>query len=413
MNTEALTKNLPSLIGLAFLVFILLFLLANFGYIRPCDVPGFTSVYYAVKGQPRIALVSGSDGYGDPDKLRDIIIARTTRFPEEISVADLKTGGALDNYQLVIVDHAKTMDTATLQAFRDYVQKGGRLVWIADAGTGLGGTDYVCERVDFAYLPAVNYTDANGSTYTQCASEWVTVSPDDPEQLGSGICGRTYADIVVNYTRINKTTYESAFSHGIFPCPDVDKPYQVRGNERIEACLSNLMGQKPTKAAVEQNCSYEAIGLGINYWNRGGTLTETSKVTSAFNFGATVLGLDYIADKKATSLYLQPVDSTHVLVKGYETGVDVSKYFGASNFSIVDTTGFEYRTKTVMALRVGGSRDKSYPAILTSSPVGPTLAKGGLVIYYAFPPEDTIELQNGQYVGAVNLIDNLMDFTVC
>ena len=57
-----------------------------------------------------------------------------------------------------IVDAAKEMDTSTLKAFRDYVQKGGRLVWISDAGTGLGENDYICEQVEFAYLPAADYT---------------------------------------------------------------------------------------------------------------------------------------------------------------------------------------------------------------------------------------------------------------
>jgi hypothetical protein len=305
------------------------------------------------------------------------------------------------------------MDTATLQVFRDYVQKGGRLVWIADAGTGLGETDYICEQVEFAYLPAVNYTDANGSTYTQCGAEWQYSSPNDPEMLGSGICGKTYYEIVFNYTRLNSSTYDKAFSHGIFPCPDVDEPYQASGAERIEACLRSLGGEEVSLETVEEKCSYDEIKLGINYWNRGGTLTETAKTTPEFNFGASVLGLDYVADRKDTMLYLQPVDSTHMLIKGYETGIDVGEYFGASNFSIVDTTGFEYRTKTVMSLRVGNSRDVSYPAIMTSSPVGPTVAKGGLVIYYAFPPEDLIQLNNGRYEGPVNLIDNLMRFTVC
>ena len=64
-----------------------------------------------------------------------------------------------------------------------------------------------------------------------------------------------------------------------------------------------------------------------------------------------------------------------------------------------------------MTMSVG---DDTYPAIVTSSPVGPMLTSGGLVVYYAFPPEDLIYMDDdGTYKGAVNLIDNLMDFTIC
>ncbi len=418
---ELETKNIANLTGLVILVFILLFLLANFGYISPCSIPGFSGVYYGIKGYPRIAIVSGSDGMGDAEKLRNILIQRKNVFPVTLDVEDLKTGGVLDNYQMVIVDHAKTIDTAALYAFRDYVQKGGRLVWIGDAGTGLGENDYYCEKVEFAYLPATIYTNDDGS-FTQCAPDWIVYSPNVPERLESGLCGKDFADVVVTFVRENKSIYESAFTGTTFPCPDVDNAFQVKGADKILSCLS-LIGDVSSKSdeeikqEVNEKCTYSAsialaqgVVIGNNHWRRGAVETDTGKKLPAFDFGATVIGADYVASAKA-ELFLKPVDPDHPLVKGYEVGSDVGKYFGSTNFSIVSTLGYEMRSKAVMNAQIGG---KTYPAMIVSSPVGPLLAKTGLVTYYAFPLEDLIyEDENGDYKGAVNLVDNLVDYLIC
>lgn len=418
VNLQPLIKNMPHIIALVVLIFILLFILANFGYIRPCDIPGFSGIYYAIKGYPRVAIVSNwetdlSDdiaGVGDPEALRSVIIERTHFFPDRIYLENLMTGGVLDQYQLVIVERAKKIDTATLQAFKDYVQKGGKLVWIGDAGTGLGDNDYICQQVTFAYLPAAEVAVNETDTITTCAEDWLYITPNDPETIESGICGKDFAEIVMKFVEINQTTYEDAFDSGLFPCPDVDEAFQVRGAERIEACLNRIPSDEAvTRASVEEFCAYSSdYRVGVNYWNRGATETETGRLIPKFNFGSVVIGLDFVAQTPGieTNIFFQPVDANHRLIRGYGTRTNVTEWFGTAPLSIVDTTGYEMRTSSILNVKYG---TQVFPGIVVSSPVGPLLTKTGLIIYYAFPPEIGVE-SGGR---GLNLIDNLFDFVIC
>ncbi len=415
MANEELKKNAPQAIGLVILVFILLFVAANFGYVRACDIPVFNQAYFSVKGYPKIAIVSNWDmtspdsvaGIGDPETLRNTIIDRTHQFPSQIYMEDVLTGGVLDKYQLVIVERAKKTDTATLQAFRDYVQKGGQLVWVGDAGTTLGTNDYVCQQVDFSYRVATNATLGN-ATQPVCAA-WVTETPNSPESLGNGICGKTLADVVLAFDQINKSIYSKVTTGPLFLCssPDTPQPYHIAGAERLSDCIAQVKnaGATLTAASISKYCTQ-----GVNYWNRGTTLTQTDKILPKFNFGSVVIGLDYIGQIGTTglaNLFLQPVDPTHPLIRGYTTRTDVLLFLGASGFSSVDTSGYTYRSSSIMNLKAG---DKVYPAIVVSNPVGPLVSKKGLVDYYAFPPE--IGATSGTGAG-INLIDNLIQNSLC
>ncbi len=98
MNYEGLTKNLPPVIGLVVLVLILLFILVNFGYLRACDIPGFSGIYYSIKGTPKVAIVSGIDGTGDADKFRAIVAQEVHIAPAVIPINVILDSSALSNY---------------------------------------------------------------------------------------------------------------------------------------------------------------------------------------------------------------------------------------------------------------------------------------------------------------------------
>jgi hypothetical protein len=411
---EQLQKNLPQAIGLIILVFILLFVSANFGYIRACEVPVFDQLYFSVKGYPQMAIVSNWDldspdsvaGIGNPEVLRSTIIDRTQQFPAQLYVEDILTSGVLDRYQLVIVERAKEIDTSTLQAFRDYVQKGGQLVWVGDAGTSLGTNDYVCQQVEFAYQPAANVTLGN-ATETQCG-DWIYVTPHDPTNLENGLCGRTLSDVVLKFYNENKTLYQQVTTGSVFLCQSEESsPYEVKGAERLSECIADVAaaGEDLTAANINQICDQ-----GVNYWNRGTTETETGKILPKFNFGSVILGLDYIGQigtSGLTNLFLQPVDPTHPLIRGYTTRTDVTLFLGESGFSAVDTSGYSLRSSSIMNLKAD---DRTYPAIVASSPLGPLFSKKGLIVYYAFPPE--IGATSGTGAG-INLIDNMIQHSLC
>ena len=426
-----LSKSLPQLLGLIVLVFALLFVLVNFGYLRPCTVPGFEKAYYGIKGYPRIAIVSGSDGMGNPEALRNEIIDRTHQFPVELSVSDLLTGGILNNYDLVIVDHAKTMDSRALASFRDYVQRGGKLVWIGDAGTKLADTDYLCKKVSFTYLPSyyeevpvlngngVSKTNSSGAPEMKkqlvCGNWMPPYTPNDPTELNAGLCAHDFTSLVMKFIRANETYWKQATTGQVTLCNDTsitENPYQVKNAEVFTKCIKVIEEKtgksidKITSKDVMSNCSY-----GVNYWDRGASESSTGKIMPPFNFGSVVLGADYVGQlkkDKGVNLFLSPIIN-HPLISGYETSASLTKWFGVGNFSVVDTTGYEYRTKVIMNLKLGNAfKGKAYPAIFVSNPVGPAVGNNGLVIYYAFPPEDLIQQGRG-----LNLIDNLLEYTLC
>jgi len=117
------------------------------GILRCSIIPGWCSLYYAILGQPKVLIVYGNDGLGNPEKLAEVLADRKILGirPRLLHLSQISTEN-LKEYQLVIVEHAKTISTKKLLDFMQYVDSGGRLIWIADAGTSLAkGDEYVYE----------------------------------------------------------------------------------------------------------------------------------------------------------------------------------------------------------------------------------------------------------------------------
>lgn len=138
-----------TLILIALLLF-LLGLLTWSGVVRCNQVPMWCEVYEVFMGKPKVLIVYGDYGLGDPDLLQ-----KTLRSPSVVGVhapklhIDHVNVGNLKEYRLVIVTRAKKVSTKQLKYFTEFVQSGGRLVWSGDAGTVLGKDDnylYLDER---------------------------------------------------------------------------------------------------------------------------------------------------------------------------------------------------------------------------------------------------------------------------
>lgn len=411
MDSKAqLKENIPHIIALCLLVFILLFSLVNFGYVRCDEIPGFCSVYYAIKGEPQIAIVYGEGAVGDPELLRNSLPEAVGEFPAWINVENVRTKGVLDPYQVVIVEGPKEMSTETLRVFMDYVQKGGRLVWVGDAGTELGENDYLCRQPEIAYLPSIKkeVTENNETKMVEQCGEWQVFGPgeagglNDPEKLSAGICGRSFGEIVERFHHINQSIYQSATEGELGLCTEVDEPYQVRKAERIQGCIQILEneGANITASAADDHCP------GINPWSRGPSLTQVGEKRPAFDFSAAVLGLNYIGGEevKEENLFLTPVADKPPLSSGYQVE---TQFFGLSEFAKVDLGGYGLRTSEIFSLRKG---DKRHPAIAVSNPVGPQFRDRGLIVYFAFPPE--IGYMPESEGRGTRLLNNLMDFTI-
>jgi len=397
MAYEQFTKNLPPIIGLVVLVLVLLFVLVNFGYLRACDIPGFSGIYYSIKGKPNIAIVYGGDGSGDPEYLSNLIAQQIHVIPRPINASNIfDVSGLLSNYQIIIVEHSKTLSTQALWAFQKFVANGGKLVWIGDAGTGLTEDDNICEQVVIQYKPAVTQQTGPNTTQEVCAPQ-VEVQLNSPEDLGAGLCGKTFGDIVTAFVELNQSTYTEVATGVNRLCPGKGS-YLVNGSgaDKITKCIASLVskGQEVSVESVDANCS------GYNYWKRGPSKSDI-KNTPAIDFSQTTLGIEFLKQYGASNLFLDTAGE-HTLTRGYEVGTP----FGEANVSLVDISRFAQiqRTSTIMSLNIGS---KQYPAIIVSNP-SISINRNGLIVYYAFAPDDLIKGGQGK-----TLINNLFSFLTC
>ncbi len=135
-------------IKIVILIFILLFILVYVGLVKCSSLPGlcfaYNSVMYFIKGNPKILLVYGDDGLGNPALLRQLLSNPQYggNVPDMMHISEISPG-VLSKYSVVIVEKAKTISTDKIIAFINYVDLGGRLIWIGDAGTSLAPDDVV------------------------------------------------------------------------------------------------------------------------------------------------------------------------------------------------------------------------------------------------------------------------------
>lgn len=134
---EQLEKALPNVILLVILVLALLVVVTKFGWIHCSQVPGFdwcsTYCAYIENGKSRVAILSGSDGLGDPDllnaKLRRL---RGFTLVEPLQGQEL-SAGILKKYDLVVIEHFRTASSLQVDAIRGYLDGGGTVVWVGDS----------------------------------------------------------------------------------------------------------------------------------------------------------------------------------------------------------------------------------------------------------------------------------------
>ena len=117
------------------LLFTLLFVLTWTNTMRCSTIPGWCSIYYSIKGRPKVLIVYGDSGLGKPELLAKIL-ARPHGLgirPRLMHIDSISLGN-LKEYDLVIVERARIMSSAKIKMFFDYANSGGKLVWIADSG---------------------------------------------------------------------------------------------------------------------------------------------------------------------------------------------------------------------------------------------------------------------------------------
>lgn len=131
---EKLEKNIPHIIAIAILLFILLFVVTKFKWVQCGDVPGWCPVYCSINGRSTVAFVHGDEGIGNPDLLKTMIQAETLHVAQDVPLSQLSFG-YLQGFELLIVEKAKRLDDKQIKAFENYLNSGGSVIWIGDSGT--------------------------------------------------------------------------------------------------------------------------------------------------------------------------------------------------------------------------------------------------------------------------------------
>ncbi|HLC47965.1 MAG TPA: hypothetical protein VJI13_02725 [Candidatus Norongarragalinales archaeon] len=134
--SEDFKKEIPHIIVLAILVFILLFVVTKFKWVHCSQVPGdWCAIYCRAAGNSRVGIIHGEGGMGDPDELsRQITKNRIYTYVEPLPM-DRISYGVLKGYELVIVEGARRISPLQVNALRDYASAGGSLLWVGDSGT--------------------------------------------------------------------------------------------------------------------------------------------------------------------------------------------------------------------------------------------------------------------------------------
>ncbi len=123
-------------LGVVVLVLVILFVATWGGLVKCGSIPYFCDIYDLVLGSPRVAIVFGDSGLGDPEKLREILLSPDNINAKAVDLVhiDRVSQGNLKNYKLVIVEKARVLSFDQMKMFVDYANGGGRLVWVGDAG---------------------------------------------------------------------------------------------------------------------------------------------------------------------------------------------------------------------------------------------------------------------------------------
>ena len=176
-RTNSILKHVAIL---ALLLSVLVFVLVHF-HIVSCNffTPIGCDIYYSLigTGKPKILIVSGSQGLGNPDYLYEVLRSPNIRGNVGIRELEVVSLPLLRENQLVIVERARQMCTEDLEMFMEYVNTGGKLVWIGDAGTEGCGFDR--EAGGYSTSDFLSEQERYGGESVELIGPWARKSGDN------------------------------------------------------------------------------------------------------------------------------------------------------------------------------------------------------------------------------------------
>lgn len=151
---DELAKEIPHLLVVAALLIILLFVVTKFKWVHCSQVPQWCNVYCELNGKSQVAVISGNPGdpgIGDAAGFRlQALNDRQFTYIAPFQASQI-TAGLLEDYELVVLTHWKQVTLKQAIALRDYLNKGGSILWEGDAAS-----EYVTTPEDESYALAEN-----------------------------------------------------------------------------------------------------------------------------------------------------------------------------------------------------------------------------------------------------------------
>ncbi|MFA6268727.1 MAG: hypothetical protein WCW13_02925 [archaeon] len=263
------------IVGLIILLFIILFILTWSGLVGCKTIsPYWCDAYDVINGGgPRVLIVYGDVGLGDPDKLKMYLqdpryVGANTVDAQSIDRISL---GNLKKYKLVIVEKARVLTAENLQMFEDYVIKsGGRLVWVGDSGV---------ERPEGE---TAQLADTNTGKLL-ISNPWVRIIETDEEYKIVGF------DEFLGLRYVNNYCSEIDCKTDFFNAGTIES--EVTGDHPLifgTAPVLNLKIKKERDFAIVKQISNSAVSNIVLNLNFGGNLTgKTNKLGKNVPFIAT------------------------------------------------------------------------------------------------------------------------------
>lgn len=351
------------------LIVVFWFVLVWTGVIN-CDlVPGGCGVYWGIVrfgSEPRVLIVYGDGGLGDHALLRAML-----EDPVQVGARvremhlDQVTIGKLQDYDLVIVEEAREMETNKLRAFVDYAIQGGRLVWTGDAGTLLGPDDSPL----FEHERSEKYT----------CEDLLAQNPD--VRIEKADCSGPGQAVVCDELRA-----EGAYIEGV-DCIS-----------RANAIVLNPWARKDSMGRI---INFDQL-LGVEYFG------DYCSVSGRCREGLNLVGR-----------FDPEPEREHQLVRNMRRDLDMyvsplivedsagGRIYGG--FGVTKVLGDVYATRVldVEHMNTIGGYSDSAP---TRMPIIVTSGMGEKVAYYALPPEQFVSkdpLQEGKEIQLTSVVSNL------
>ena len=260
-------------------------------------------IYYSAVagGKPNVLIVTGEEGSGNPELLYEILRGPKFRARSRLKQLSLVSLPLLRENQLVIVEKARVMSKNDIKMFMEYVNLGGKLVWVGDAGTllpkeeadlnyyltysnrGQSSEGYIGpwarkeagKQVSFDEFLGVNYK-GNHCEFSTCVVGEKTgnIEPTDSDhKFTYGLSNSIPFSGDFGVVKINKSSNARLVAILDYGSSLVAEPNEVPwlvsgkysfGNE-LPFIVSNLVGERvvyyatPLESFLEQEQKYKAI----------------------------------------------------------------------------------------------------------------------------------------------------------